>query len=244
MACESRRCQWYRSSAAICAGLQLTAPAPVQPLSAAAPPYALFGAMPARRFARMRSAISAARFTACMREIALLPECREMPNRIATPNMPTASTTRATSISIIVKPRGRAGRCCIRRGCKVGFTCDLLRAGACGEHIRTGRAHTSASAGCDQHRALDGIRADHLIASDIAQQDVARRRLGSGGACEAGRKVHLDAVIVGFDRYRAVEKRVPLEDGVSGYPLPVEVGVLEDDPSVERAVAALGSRQC
>src|SRR5438876_12244265 len=42
---------------------------------------------PARRFARMRSAISAARFTACIREIALLPECREMPNRIATPNM-------------------------------------------------------------------------------------------------------------------------------------------------------------
>src|SRR5205807_1370752 len=83
---ESGRGQWYRSSAAICAGVQLTAPDPVQPLSAAAPLYALFGAMPARRFARMRSAISAARFTACMREIALLPECREMPNRIATPN--------------------------------------------------------------------------------------------------------------------------------------------------------------
>ncbi len=57
-----------------------------------------------------------------MREIALLPECREMPNRIATPNMPTASTTRATSISIIVKPRGRAGRCGMRRGCVLGFT--------------------------------------------------------------------------------------------------------------------------
>src|SRR5205823_5144790 len=242
MACESCRCQWYRSSAAICAGVQLAAPAPVQWLSAAAPPYALLGAMPARRFARMRSAISAARFTACMREIALLPECREMPNRIATPNMPTASTTSATSISTIVNPRGRARYCCRRRGCKLGVTSDLLRAGACGGHIRTGRAHASASAGGDQHGPLDGIRADHLIASDIAQQDVARRVLDSGGACESAREVHLDAVIVGFDRHRAVKKHVPLEDGLAGIKLPVEVGVLEDDPSVEGAVAARGSR--
>src|SRR6266850_5001164 len=160
----------------------------------------------------MRSAISAARFTACMRVMALLPECREMANRLATPNIPTASTTNATNISTIVNPRGRAGRCCIRRGCKVGFTCDLLRAGACGGHIRTGRAHTNASAGCDQHRSLDGIGADYLIASAIAQQDVARRRLDPGGACESGRLVDLDAVIVRFDRHRAVEKRVPLED--------------------------------
>src|SRR5207237_10148075 len=160
------------------------------------------------------------RFTACMRVSALLPACREMPNRLATPNMPTASTTNATSISIIVNPRGRAGRCCMRRGCKMGFTCDLLRAGACGEHIRTGRAHASASAGCDQHGSLDGIGADHLIPSAIAQQDVARRVLEPGGACESGRQVHLDAVIVGFARYRAVEKHVPLEDGLAVIKLP------------------------
>src|SRR6266404_8296235 len=139
----------------------------------------------------MRSAISAARFTACMRAIALLPECREMPNRLATPSIPTASTTRATNISTMVNPRGRAGRCCGRRGCRLGFTCGLLRAGACSSHIRTGRAHANASAGCDQHGSLDGIRADHLIASDIAEQDVARRVLDYGGACESGRQVHL-----------------------------------------------------
>src|SRR5256886_2548297 len=249
MARESCRCQWYRSSAAICAGVQLTAPAPVQPLSAAAPPYALLGASPARRFARMRSARSVARFTACMRVIALLPACREMPNRLATPNMPTASTTNATSISIIVNPRGRAGRCCMRRGCKMGFTCDLLRAGACGEHIRTGRAHASASAGRDQHRALNRIGADHLIASAIAEQDVARRRLGPGGACESGRKVHLDAVIVGFDSYRAVEQHVPLEDGLAVIKLPgVGAGpgggaaIPGDDPSGGGAGAARGDR--
>src|SRR2546429_9785478 len=146
----------------------------------------------------MRSARSVARFTACMRVIALLPECREMPNRLATPNIPTASTTNATSISIIVNPRGPAGRCGMRRGCKVGFICDLLRAGARGEHIRTGRAHASASAGRDQHCALDGIGADRLIASDIAQQDVARRVLDPGGAYESGREVHPDDVIDEF----------------------------------------------
>src|SRR2546430_4997059 len=198
----------------------------------------------------MRSARSVARFTACMRVIALLPECREMPNRLATPNIPTASTTNATSISISVNPRGPAGRCGMRRGWKLEFTCGFLRAGACGEHIRTGRAHASASAGRDQHRALDGIRADHLIPSAIAQQDVARRVLEPGGACESGRKVHLDAVIVGFDRYRAVEKHVPLEDGLAVIKLPgVGAGpgggtaILEDGPSVERAVAAHGDRQ-
>src|SRR6266480_5803794 len=170
----------------------------------------------------MRSAISAARFTACMRAIALLPECREMPNRLATPNIPTASTTNATSISTIVNPRGRVGRCCRRRGCKLGFTGDLLRAGACGGHICTGRAHANASGGCDQHGSLDGIRADRLIASDIAEQDVARRVLDSGGACESGRTVHLDTVIFGFDRHRAVEEHVPLEDRLGVFPLPAE----------------------
>src|SRR3977135_328254 len=168
----------------------------------------------------MRSARSVARFTACMRVIALLPECREMPNRLATPNIPTASTTSATSISTIVNPRGRAGRCCMRRGCKLGFTGDLLRAGARGGHIRTGRAPAKAAAGCDQHGSLDGIRADHLIASAIAQQDVARRVLGSGGARESGRTVDLDAVIVRFDRHRGVEKHVPLEARLPPFPLP------------------------
>src|SRR5437763_2026044 len=151
----------------------------------------------------MRSAISAGRFTACMRAIALLPECREMANRPAIPNMPTASTTSATNISTIVNPRGGAGRCCIRRDSALGFTCSLLWTGAgggrSGTDVRAGRAHASASAGCDQHCALDGIGADHLIASAIAEHDVARRVLGAGGACESGRNVHLDAVIVFFD---------------------------------------------
>src|SRR5438132_4690154 len=189
-----------------------------------------------------------------MRVIALLPECREMPNRLATPNMPTASTTNATSISIIVNPRGRAGRCCIRRGSALRFTGSLLGTGAGGgrrgSDVGAGRAHASASAGRDQHRALDGIGADHLIASDIAQQDVARRVLDPSGACESGRTVHLDAVIVGFDRYRAVEKHVPLEDRLGVVKVPgVGAGpgggtaILEDDPSLERAVAAHGNRQ-
>src|SRR5436190_4391102 len=164
----------------------------------------------------MRSARSVARFTACMRVIALLPECREMPNRLATPNIPTASTTNATSISTMVNPRGRAGRCCRRRGCKLGFTGSLLWTGAGGSRggsdVSAGRAHARASAGHDQHGSLDGIRADHLIASDIAQQDVARRVLGRRGACESGRKVHLDAVVILLDGHRGVEEHVPLED--------------------------------
>src|SRR6266480_1875012 len=172
----------------------------------------------------MRSARSVARFTACMRVIALLPECREMPNRLATPNMPTASTTNATSISTMVNPRGRAGRCCIRRGSALRVTGSLLWTGAGGGRggtdVSAGSAHASASGGCDQHGALDGIRADHLIASDIAEQDVARRVPGPGGACESRRTVHFDAVIVGFDRHRAVEKRVPLEDRLAVIKLP------------------------
>src|SRR6266513_5087251 len=201
----------------------------------------------------MRSAISAARFTACMRAIALLPECREMPKRLATPNIPTASTTNATSISTMVNPRGRAGRCCIRRGSALRVTGSLLWTGAGGGRggtdVSTGRAHANASGGCDQHGSLDGIRADRLIASDIAEQDVARRVLDSGGACESGRTVHLDAVIVLFDRHRAVEEHVPLEDRLAVIKLPgVGAGpgggaaILEDDPSVEGAVAARGNR--
>src|SRR2546421_3492415 len=56
----------------------------------------------------------------------------------------------------------------------LGCTCSLLwtRAGGGpgGSDVGAGRAHASASAGRDQHGALDGIGADGLIASDIAQR--------------------------------------------------------------------------
>src|SRR2546421_8673302 len=87
----------------------------------------------------------------------------------------------------------------------LGCTCSLLwtRAGGGpgGSDVGAGRAHASASAGRDQHGALDGIGADGLIASDIAQQDVARRALDPGWACESRRQVHLDAVVILLARH-------------------------------------------
>src|SRR4029077_1123542 len=107
-----------------------------------------------------------------------------------------------------------------------------------GAHVRARLADARAACGGDEYGTLHGVAADDLIATDIANEDVARRRLDSRRVRESGSSVTLDAVVVGLHGNRAVDNLMRLQSRPSRVALPVGIGVLEHDPAVERAIAA------
>src|SRR4029077_13320311 len=98
-----------------------------------------------------------------------------------------------------------------------------------GAHVRARLADARAACGGDEYGTLHGVAADDLIATDIANEDVARRRLDSRRVRESGSSVTRDAVVVGPHGNQAAEHLMPLHYRLSRVDLPV--GIVDRDPN-------------